>query len=257
MNSRDYSLIVSGDPGLGKTVVVTDVLKELLGKESSPRQFIDIDESNEYYIDEPYEERKIEKLEWIEGPTKITALQLYILLYRENGKVILFDDADDLIESSENFDILKKVLDSKKHRVVGYGSKPIVMKKASLKGKDVIIPNSFEFTGRIIVVTNRPFHKINKAIKSRSLVVEVDLNAEQCLKRVKRLLPNLLKDDSRVTMEIKNEVLEYLLSISDLIKKIDLRTTEQAILEYFRSPSNWKTLVKQSILLKNKEKNTN
>jgi hypothetical protein len=251
-SSKDYALIVSGDPGLGKTVSVTKVFNQLVGKESEPRQFFDIEETNEYVFESSEDQDEIQNLEWINAPVKITPLQLYIYLYRENGKILLFDDADCLIEDSSNFDILKKVLDSKKSRSVGYGSKPIILKKASIGNKDVIIPNSFEFTGRIVIVTNRPFKKIDSAIKSRSLVVEVDLSATQCLKRVKRLLPYLCEDEPRATIEVKQEVLDYLLSISDLFKKIDLRTTEQSIREYFRSPSNWKSLVKQSILLKNK-----
>lgn len=257
-SSIDYSLIVSGDSGLGKTVQVKNALEECLGPESSERQFFveeDLPEGVIYDTLSQEEEMETEpySLEWKEGPTKIPPQQLYIFLYKENGKVLLFDDADSLIDEPKNFDILKKVLDNKRVRTVGYGSKPIILKKASANGNDVIIPNSFQFSGRIIVVTNKNFSKIDTALKSRSLVVEVDLSSKECLKRVERLLPELLIDDPRVTNVIKKEVLDYLLSISDLFNKIDLRTVEQSILEYFRSPSNWKQLVKKSIQLKNKK----
>lgn len=262
ITSTDYSLIVSGDPGLGKTVSVLNTLEECLGKESSERQFFVEEDMEEGVIyDTLSQEEELEtstpSLEWKEGPTKVTPLQLYIFLYKENGKVLLFDDADVLIDDSKNFDILKKVLDSKKVRSVGYGSKPIILKKASLGGSDITVPNSFVFNGRIIVVTNKSFSKIDTALKSRSLVIEVDLSSQECLKRVQRLLPFLLKDNEKATMEVKQEVLNYLLSISDLFKKIDLRTVEQSILEYFRSPSNWQQLVKKSIQLKTKTKTKN
>jgi len=251
--STDYAFICSGDSGLGKTVEITTTLKELLGPESDTRQFISVKELENYEVEISTEEEEVEELQWIEGPTKIQTMNLYIFLYRENGKVILFDDADSLIDNPKNFDILKKVLDSKKIRKVGYGAKPIILKKADSEGEDVIIPNSFECTSRIIVVTNKPFYKMDKALLTRSLVAEINLSAEECLKRVQRLLPYLCQDDPRVSQEIRQEVLDYLMTISNLFKKLDLRSVEQSIKERLRNPDSWKELVKRSLLIKDKD----
>jgi len=252
-HSTDYAFICSGDSGLGKTVEITNTLKEILGPESNTRQFISFKELENYEVEISTEEEEVEELQWIEGPTKVQTMNLYIFLYRENGKVLLFDDADSLIDNPKNFDILKKVLDSKRIRKVGYGAKPIILKKADSEGEDVVIPNSFECTSRIIVVTNKPFYKMDKALLTRSLVAEIDLSAEECLKRVKRLLPYLCQDDPRVSQEIRQEVLEYLMTISSLFKKLDLRSVEQSIKERLRNPDSWKELVKRSLLIKDKD----
>lgn len=241
IKSRDYALLISGDPGLGKSFEVETTLKEVLGEQSLPRI------SGEGYDKIP------DRLQWIEGPTKIPPKELYCFLWAQNGRVIVFDDADDFLENPTSVNIMKKVLDSKQKRTVGYGSKPIILKRAAANGEDLLVPNSFDFYGRVIVITNKYFRDIDSAIKSRSLVCEVDLPPGECLKRIQRLKPEIIKQVPNASERTADEVLNHLHSISHLYRKLDLRTFRQALEERIRSPQKWKRSIERSVFIKNKK----
>lgn len=235
---KDNAFILLGDAGAGKTTTVRRVLEEVLGPESKARIFSDRND------------RPNSGGGWIEGPVKIGPQSLYMTLYRENGKVILLDECKSIFESSDSVEVLKKVLDSKPKRKISYGARPIRISNITRSGEDYFIPTEFEFTGRVVFVSNLYFHQVNQALLSRALVCNVDLTPEQMLGRIQRLMPDL--SPKTASPHVKNEVLEFLKEVSYLYNKLDLRTFEQAVFERVRSPENWKRRVAQSLRLKSK-----
>ena len=177
---------------------------------------------------------------------KIPPKELFLYLYKENNKVILFDDADEFFYNKTSINILKKVLDSSKSRKLGYGSKPVNIRDGSRVWS---IPSNFLFTGKVIIITNMYFKDMDKAIVSRSLVAEIDLSAKECLKRIERLLPFLIKKVA-IPYWAGIEVLNHLKTLEGFYTKLDLRTLEQSLRERIRNPKTWKKFIKNNIILK-------
>ena len=88
-----------------------------------------------------------------------TARGLYNTLFDNNGKLIIFDDCDSVLDDKVSKNILKSALDSYEDRTISWLSK---MTKADE------YPSQFNFTGRIIFISNKSKDSIDGALKSRS-----------------------------------------------------------------------------------------
>jgi 4-hydroxy 2-oxovalerate aldolase len=89
------SLLVTGDPGMGKTQSVTSTIE-------------DNDMTSDDYI-------------FFKGYS--TARGLYNTLYENNGKLIIFDDCDSILEDKVALNILKSALDSYEKRTISWMAK--------------------------------------------------------------------------------------------------------------------------------------
>jgi hypothetical protein len=153
-------MLITGSPGVGKTFIVTDELKKAGMKK-------DVD----YYH--------------VKG--KSTAAGMYQTLYEHSGKLIVFDDMDSIFKDDNAVNILKGALDSDEVREIAWiTSRP--MKTAS--GEDV--PQRFDFTGRVIFISNLAQKNVDSAIKTRSFVVEVALSPADTVKYIEGLFDIIL-----------------------------------------------------------------
>ena len=117
------SLIIVGEGGLGKTHSVTQTIKAN-----------DVEE--DCYI-------------FLKGYS--TARGLYNTLYDNNGKLIIFDDCDSVLEDKVAINILKSALDSYERRTISWMAK---------MNKSDEYPQQFDFTGRIIFISNKSKEKL-------------------------------------------------------------------------------------------------
>ena len=118
---------------------------------------------------------------------KSTAAGMYQTLYEHNGKLIVFDDMDSIFKDDNAVNILKGALDSDEVREIAWiTSRP--MKTAS--GEDV--PQRFDFTGRVIFISNLAQKNVDSAIKTRSFVVEVALSPADTVKYIEGLFDVIL-----------------------------------------------------------------
>ena len=125
------SLIITGEGGLGKTYSVLETIGESF----------------------------LEKSGWVQFKGFSTARGLYNTLFDNNGKLIVFDDCDSILEDKVALNILKSALDSYDTRTISWMSK---------MNKSDEYPNQFNFTGRIIFISNKAKSSIDQAILSRS-----------------------------------------------------------------------------------------
>ena len=190
------SLLVTGSPGVGKTFLVTKQLKDAGLK--------------------PHED-------YLHVKGRSTAAGMYITLYENNGKIIVFDDCDSIFGSPDAVNVLKGALDSVEPREIAWlVGKPI----KSTEGK--LVPKQFIFTGKVIFISNLPQKKLDDAIKSRSFVLEVALTPEDMLKKMRKELPNI---DADATLSTKEYALEIIEEVSKTAKNLELnmRTLIKAI----------------------------
>lgn len=201
VNGITPSIIIVGDGGLGKTHTVKSTITEA-----------NIDE-NSYTFIKGYS----------------TARGLYNTLYDNNGKIIIFDDCDSVLDDRVAVNILKSALDSYDSREISWLSK---------MAKSDEYPNKFEFTGRIIFISNKRKSSIDGAILSRSLTVDLTMTPSEKILRMKHILPHILPD---YETKIKEEALNFLDQNKDKCQ-LNMRTLIMISKIRLAHPESWKQL---------------
>lgn len=202
---RINSIFVYGNPGTGKSYDIINTLNEL---------------GSDY---------KLYKGNVIKGTD-----DLFRLLYNnrgdaKNNKILVFDDADKVIQNTD-INIWKTILENTPEREITY----VDVKRN--KNKNISdIPPVFSFFSSVIFISNSP--KLNSAIASRSVVLNVKLSNEQALEKIEATLKEFLPD---IEMKIKREALEYAREISNGIKNVDYRSVEKIIIARQINPKDWK-----------------
>ena len=192
------SLIVTGEGGLGKTHSVS----QSIGGAGL--------ENNEYVFFKGYS----------------TARGLYNTLYDNNGKLIIFDDCDSVLEDKVAVNILKSALDSYETRKISWMAK---------MNKNDEYPQHFDFTGRIIFISNKAKSSIDGAILSRSLTVDLTMNSDEKIERMTTILPNILPQYDN---DVKLEALSFLTQNKETAN-LNMRTLIMVIKMRSSNPENW------------------
>jgi Cdc6-like AAA superfamily ATPase len=181
------SLVLTGMAGVGKTHLVKETLKGLGLRES-------------------YD------FEHFKG--KATAAGLFITLYQNSDKIIVLDDCDSVFKDDDAVNILKAALDSYDTRKISYiSTKPL---------KDEFgepIPAHFEFTGKIIFISNIHQSKLDSAIRSRSFVADITMNTQQMFQRMTQLLETM---EPRIPLAAKKQALEIMKELDAKYGGVDI-----------------------------------
>lgn len=210
------SLLVTGMPGLGKTHVVKNTLTELGLTES---------------------------VDFVHFKGRATAAGMFITLYENSDKIIVFDDCDSIFRDVDAVNILKGALDSYECRKISYiTSKPL---------KDEFgaeIPRHFEFTGQIIFISNISQSNMDDAIKSRSFVADISMNVDQMFQRIESLINKI---EPRVKIEDKQLALQCMKSIHSKYEgvEINLRSFIKATRICAMGFENPETLIAEQIII--------
>lgn len=177
------SLVITGGAGLGKTYLVKKTLTDM-GLEEA-KQFVHF-------------------------KGRATAAGLFVTLYENCDKIIVLDDCDSVFKDDDAVNILKAALDSYDTRKLSYiSTKPL---------KDAYgdpVPRHFEFTGKIIFISNIAQSRLDEAIKSRSFVSDISMNTEQMFKRIDDLKDAM---ETKIPVEVKEKALKIM---KDLEAKYD------------------------------------
>lgn len=200
------SLIVTGEGGLGKTHSVTESIKST-----------DMTESD-YVFFKGYS----------------TARGLYNTLYDNNGKLIVFDDCDSVLEDKVALNILKSALDSYERRTISWMAK---------MNKNDEYPQQFDFTGRIIFISNKSKESMNDAILSRSLTVDLTMTPTDKVERMSAILASILPEYS---LDAKTEALDFLKTVKDEVS-LNIRMLIMVTKMRATYPDNWMDMAKYMV----------
>jgi hypothetical protein len=181
------SLVITGMAGVGKTHLVKETLKGLGLSESK---------------------------DFVHFKGRATAAGLFITLYQNSDKIIVLDDCDSVFKDDDAVNILKAALDSYDTRKISYiSSKPL---------KDEYgdpIPPHFEFTGRIIFISNIHQSKLDEAIRSRSFVSDITMNTTQMFTRMEQLMEGM---ERSIPIKAKQQALEIMRRLDSKYAGIDI-----------------------------------
>lgn len=200
-DSVQPSAIITGEGGLGKTYTVVKTLEA--------KGYVDISDLADFEVGAIINARKCFTM--VKGYS--TPKGLYRTLFENNKSIIVFDDCDSVLKDPIALNLLKSALDSYGKRIISWN--------ADMKDED--LPRSFEFSGRVIFISNMHDGRIDQAIRSRSMMIDLSMNSDQKIQRMETiaLSPDFLPEYS---VEIKNDALTLIREIKEDIKEISLRT---------------------------------
>lgn len=218
------AVTVTGAPGVGKTYTVEQILEHA----KTTRNI---------------------KYDIVRGA--ISAVNLYKLAYhnRKAGSVIVLDDADSIFNDEDALNILKVLCDSSETRRVSW------MKESQALVADDI-PQSFEFNGAMIFISNLDFQKFvdegkNKyaqhfeALMSRSLYLDLRLHGKNELgvwiEHVAQSGNIFVREG--LSPEQGKAVLSFLRTNRENLRELSLRTllkTSQLV----KTHNNWESMAR-------------
>lgn len=194
------SLIICGAPGIGKTYRVKKQLTDAGYKEGY-------------------------NMLTIKGKCTPRALYTALYNYKDEGNIIVIDDADGLVgpkAPEDSINILKGALDSDKSpegRLVTYG---IAGKLVDDEG--LPIPKRFYYKGGVIVITNYNAGSLDSALRGRSYIQDIDFTNEEILEIIKELIPAI--DPLHLSIKSKMKAYNYLTELVEAKEdaEISIRT---------------------------------
>jgi hypothetical protein len=204
------SLVITGSGGLGKTSSVMAALKSA-----------SLYEGDGFVLLKGYS----------------TPRGFYEFLYRNNGRLIVIDDCDSVFDTETGINILKGALDSFDNRTVCWQSR-----ETSRDDDEDSVPRQFEFTGRIIFISNRTQEDVPQPIRSRSMNIDLTMTLSERIDRITYLLPQIASREG-ATMEQAHEAMELIAEHKDVIRDLNIRTAVMTIrVRKTAHIDNWKNL---------------
>ena len=218
------SVVITGEGGLGKTYTVLKALEKL-----GHRNLTDL---TEVEIGAGINKSKAYRI--IKGFS--TAKGLYRTLFECNGMTVIFDDTDAVLENDIAKNLLKGALDSYSKRYISW--------MADMKDDD--LPKTFEFTGRVIFITNKNLQSVDQAIRTRAMCVDVTMSQTQKVERMETISksPEFLPE---VQVQTKQHALEFLKSNCNRIPNLSLRSLIQ-VCKIAHRGGNWESLAKYTVM---------
>jgi hypothetical protein len=129
--------------------------------------------------------------------------------------------------------LLKGALDSYGKRIISWNAESF--------GKDDDLPRSFEFKGRVVFISNMDQDKIDQAIRSRSMMIDLSMTDDQKIDRMEHIAAS---DEfmPEYTMDIKQDALDLIRAVKDDAKEISLRTLISVAKIRAANPNDYKDL---------------
>jgi hypothetical protein len=222
------SMIVTGPPGVGKSFGVEKVL-------SKHDVFADVANDS-----------KLKKYEVVKGA--MSAIGLYSKLYEFSDKksILVFDDCDSVLLDDLSLNILKAALDSGKKRMIHWNTDSRILRSEG-------VPNSFEFKGGAIFITNIKFDHVRskklkdhlEALESRCHYLDLTIDTErEKLLRIKQVVRDAdMLGDYDLSDEAKAEVVEFINVNCKRMRELSLRMVLKVADIRVSMPANWKAVV--------------
>jgi hypothetical protein len=185
----------------------------------------------------------------------MTALGLYAQLYKYSDKknVLVFDDCDSVFADELSLNILKAALDSGKRRRICWNSDSRLL-------RDEGIPNSFDFKGSAIFITNLKFENVRskklqdhlEALESRCHFVDLTIDSERDkmlrIRQVNRDADGGLFGDYQFLNDEAQEILDFMELNKHKLRELSIRTALKIADLIKVSPKNWKLLAESTVM---------
>lgn len=225
-------MIVSGPPGVGKSHGVEEVLERY-------------DTMAALGLQAP-------KYEVVKGTSSALGLYCKLFEFCDSDNVLVFDDCDSILFDEVGLNLLKAALDSKKSRRISWNTD-------SNKLRNEGIPNSFEFEGSVIFITNIKFDAVRSvrlrdhlaALESRCHYIDltIDTTREKML-RIRQVTKDGMLDDYRLSDAVKDEIVQFVDDNKNRLRELSLRSVIKAADLAQAFPNNWRKMAEATLTRK-------
>ena len=201
------AMIVTGPPGVGKSFGVETVL-------SKHDVFATVAQNE-----------KLKKYEVVKGA--MSAIGLYKKLYEFQDKksILVFDDCDSVLLDDLSLNILKAALDSGKKRMICWNTDSRLLRSEG-------VPNSFEFRGGAIFITNIKFENVRSkklqdhlaALESRCHYLDLTIDTErEKILRIKQIVEDGMLESYEFQPWDIDEILAFIDNNKKKLRELSLR----------------------------------
>ena len=226
------AMIVSGPPGVGKSHGV----EKVLGKHD--------------LLADIAQDPSFKKYEVVKGA--MSAIGLYCKLFKmaDKDNVIVFDDCDSIFADELSLNILKAALDSKKTRRIHWNTD-------SFKLRNEGVPDSFEFKGSAIFITNIKFDNVRSAkmrdhltaLESRCHYVDLTIDTDrEKLLRIKQIVGDGMLTEYKFAEEVHEEIIDFIDINKKRLRELSLRTVLKVADLAKAFPTKWEAMAENTVM---------
>jgi hypothetical protein len=219
---KTASAIITGDGGLGKSHTVVSALKAL-----GLRDVSDIEPGTTVA---PRSTFRV-----VKGYS--TAKGLFRILFENRNSIIVFDDCDSILKDEDAVNLLKGALDTYDKRLITWNT----------NAREDELPRMFEFTGGVVFISNRSINKIDQALRTRSMCIDLSMTLEQKIDRMNVIMnePSFLPE---ISVAMKRDALRLIDKHKTVAREVSLRTLIAVTKIRAEGDSDWEDLATYSLV---------
>jgi hypothetical protein len=221
------AMIVTGPPGVGKSFGVEKVLA---------KHDVFADVAND---------QKLKKYEVVKGAMSALGLYSKLYHYKDAKNILVFDDCDSILLDDLSLNILKAALDTNSKRMIHWNTESHMLRREG-------VPDSFEFKGGAIFITNIKFDHVKskklrdhlEALESRCHYLDLTIDTErEKLLRIEQVVSECgMLDKYEFEDYQKMEVVDFVKSNVARLRELSLRTVLKVADLKHGFPDKWKAV---------------
>ena len=230
---RVKAMIVTGPPGVGKSFGVEKVLSK-----------------HDVFATVANDE-KLKKYEVVKGAMSAIGLYSKLYHYSDRKNVLVFDDCDSILLDDLSLNILKAALDTSAKRMIHWNTDSSLLRREG-------VPDSFEFKGGAIFITNIKFDHVKskklrdhlEALESRChyLDLTIDTEREKVL-RIRQVVTECgMLDSYELTDVQKTDVVDFVTNNTARLRELSLRTVLKIADLAASFPDKWRAVAEMTCM---------
>ena len=228
--SKVRAMIVSGPPGIGKSYGVERAL-----------------EKRSMFDDIANQARKFEVVKGAMSP-----IGLYKKLYEHSAKghVVCFDDCDAILYDDLALNLLKAALDTGKKRTLHWNTESRTLMAEGM-------PNSFEFNGGVVFITNVKFDNVKskklqdhlQALQSRCHYLDLTIDSmRDRMLRIRQIVGTGMLEKYAMGKEAEQELVDFIYANKHKLREISLRMVLKIADLWKMAPDRYQHLAEQTCM---------
>ncbi len=221
------AMIVTGPPGVGKSHGVETVL-------SKHDVFANV-----------AQDEKLKKYEVVKGAMSALGLYSKLYHYKDAKNILVFDDCDSVLLDDLSLNILKAALDTSKKRMIHWNTDSRLLRSEG-------VPNSFEFKGGAIFITNIKFDHVRskklrdhlEALESRCHYLDLTIDTErEKILRIEQVVNECgMLDNYEFEPYQAMEVVDFVKANVSRLRELSLRTVLKVADLKHGFPDKWRSV---------------
>ena len=228
--SKVRAMIVSGPPGIGKSYGVEKALEK-------QNMFEDI-------------AGRSRRFEMVKGA--MSAIGLYKKLYEHSAKghVVCFDDCDAILYDDLALNLLKAALDTTPRRTLHWNTESRTLMAEGM-------PNSFEFNGGVIFITNIKFDNVKskklqdhlQALQSRCHYLDLTIDSmRDRMLRIRQIVGTGMLEKYAMGKEAEDQLVQFIFDNKHKLREISLRMVLKIADLWKMAPDRYQHLAEQTCM---------